>query len=132
MQIKLKKKFTSKAFTLIELLAVIIILGILSFLIIPSTINYVFKTKEHAYQLLIDNIENTTRLYIDDYRDTIQNIDVPGQEIFITLDDLISRDMLTEPVIDPRNDKEIKLDTKIYIYVYGNNRFHISIKDLNY
>lgn len=131
MQIKLKKMFTIKAFTLIELLAVIIILGILSYLIIPSTINYLNKTKEQAYQLLIDNIENITRLYIDDYRDTIDNIDVPGQEICITLGDLISKEMLIEPVIDPRNDNPIPLNTEIYIYVYGNNRFHISVEDLN-
>ncbi len=124
-QIKLKRLINNHAFTLVELLAVIIILGVLSSIVISLGMNYINKAKEQAYYLLINSIETTTRLYIDDYRDIIDNIDEPGQEISITLGDLISKEMLTEPVIDPRNDISIPLDTKIYIYVLGNNRYDI-------
>jgi len=124
-QIKLKRLINNHAFTLVELLAVIIILGVLSSIVISLGMNYINKAKEQAYYLLINSIETTTRLYIDDYRDTIDNIDELGQETFIILGDLISKEMLTEPVIDPRNDISIPLDTKIYIYVLGNNRYDI-------
>lgn len=52
-----------KGFTLIELLAIIVVIAIVGVLVAPSVINSFNKSKDKAYDLLIDNIKTAGENY---------------------------------------------------------------------
>lgn len=59
------KKKRSKAFTLIELLAVIIILGILMIIAIPSVTNYISDSRKNSYVATAKNIVVGARNFVN-------------------------------------------------------------------
>ena len=53
------KRKNNKGFTLIEILAAIVILGIISTIAVPAVYKYVTKTKDFSYEIIIiDNINH--------------------------------------------------------------------------
>ena len=64
----MKKSLNNKGFTLIEVLAVIVILSILMAIMVPSVGNIMKKNKEDNYQNLKDSIISAAKIYISDNR----------------------------------------------------------------
>ena len=62
------KKLNNKGFTLLEILAVVVILGILIAIMIPSVNHLIEKNKQDNYDKLIKSIQNAARIYVSDYR----------------------------------------------------------------
>lgn len=56
----------NKAFTLIELLAVIIILGLISLITVPTVLNKIKSTNEDLYKTQIDLIKAGANSYVSD------------------------------------------------------------------
>ena len=73
----MKKNLNNKGFTLIEVLAVIVILSILMAIMVPSVGNIMKKNKEDNYQNLKDSIISAAKIYISDnrYQITVGNCD---------------------------------------------------------
>lgn len=115
-------KHTNKAFTLAELLGVIIILGLLSLLIVPTVNKTLGRNKEDLYQVQIHNIEKATKDY------ALKNMDLlpesEGEFITITLGDLKKGGFIQNEVRNPitkelfPNDMEIKITFLSNDYVY--------------
>ncbi|MFA5408487.1 MAG: prepilin-type N-terminal cleavage/methylation domain-containing protein [Bacilli bacterium] len=119
-------------FTLIELVAVVVILGVLAVIIVPIVMNNVDKTRETSYNQLISNIEQTTQLYIRNNKSTIPGITDIGNTVVITLEDLVITEGLKEPVIDPRSDREISLTTSVSILVKANGKYDVMVGTIIY
>ena len=73
----MRKKLNNKGFTLIEVLAVIVILSILMAIMVPSVGNIMKKNKADNYQNLEDSIISAAKIYISDnrYQITVGNCD---------------------------------------------------------
>ena len=73
----MKKNLNNKGFTLIEVLAVIVILSILMAIMVPSVGNIMKKNKADNYQNLEDSIISAAKIYISDnrYQITVGNCD---------------------------------------------------------
>ena len=87
-----------KGFTLVEVLAVITILGILSLITVPIISNSVEKSKQKLFKETIYGIIDATKLYIAD-------------NDFIVADSPID---VTGPLLEYENKKEIKGGTITY------------------
>ena len=61
-------KINNKGFTLIEVLAVVVILSILIAIMVPSVNYLIEKNKENNYNNLKDSILNATKVYLSDNR----------------------------------------------------------------
>ena len=61
-------KLNNKGFTLVEVLAVVIILSILAAIMIPSVNNLIEKNKENTYKDLKKNIISAAKVYVSDNR----------------------------------------------------------------
>ena len=55
-----------KGFTLIDLLAVIILVALIGVLVIPSVIDTAKQTKQKAYDILIENIGTAAKTYFEE------------------------------------------------------------------
>lgn len=96
-----------KAFTLIELLAVIVILALLAIIVIPNIMDTVDESKQQNYDFLIQELEN----YSEEYA-TANNLlkDVTSSnDVTITLDDLINASYMKYPVINPNTDRKLDI-----------------------
>ena len=127
----------NKGFTLVELLAVIVILGVLLIVAIPNVFGIQKRIKVEMYCTKVHNIEKAAKLYAKDYQDELK-----AGSITITVADLIDNSLYKKEtndcevksadkpcVVDPRtntsmdNDKiEILPKGKRYeiIYQYNN------------
>ena len=121
-----------KGFTLVELLAVIVILGILSIITIPTFMDNVNSTKEASFENLISNIEQTTELYVRANKDLIPGITTIGNTVVITLQDLVDSGDLKAPLTDQRVGKEIDLSTQVSILVKSMNKYEIAVGTIIY
>ncbi|MDD2435279.1 MAG: leucine-rich repeat protein [Bacilli bacterium] len=89
-----------KGFTLIELLGVVILLGVIALLVVP-TINKVIKdSKDNAYNQQVKTIENSARKWSVVNNDEISEIN----STFLSIQDLINGGYVKQDeIIDPRD-----------------------------
>lgn len=121
-----------KGFTLVELLTVIIILGVLAIITVPMVMGNVEESKKISYEKLIKNIEQTTQIYIRNNKDNIPGIKTVDNVTSITLQDLVDKEGLKKPVIDPITEKTVSLTTPITIVVKERGKYDVEINDFIY
>ena len=98
-------RLTSLGFTLVELLAVIVILAIILIIAVPGVLSIINKTKDSAYDRQVDMIKDAAKNYV-----TANTITWSGENpksTVVTLDMLQSGGYLDKKILDPRNKKEI-------------------------
>ena len=110
-----------KGFTLVELMAVIIILGVIALIAFPIIDNSIKKSKEDSLDQTIDNIE------LSAYNYSVQNVfDKPSidEKKAIMLDRLQDTGFLEKEIINPVTDEEMEgcvwyyWDSSQYIFEY--------------
>ena len=106
---------TKKGFTLIEVLAVVVILGILSAIVIPSVFTMMRKATNNAYNILVESFEENARLYATRHRDEVESSLDAYNYFTLTLNDLREDNLLKTPINDPRTNEIINLTKKIII-----------------
>ncbi len=92
-----------KAFTLIELLAVILILAVILAVVTPSVLSFLQSSKQKAYDTSINKIIEAARIYVASNIKDFKDIDYYE----MSLDELCSSDYLDCPIINPKNDEEL-------------------------
>ena len=108
-----------KGFTLIELIAVVVIMGLLCILAIPNLLNVINSKKGEISSAFEEVLISASKLYIGDNSYSFPKSD--GNVYCITLNTLVEKDYLSEPVKDPINNNEISLDTYVVVNVVNNS-----------
>ena len=86
----------NKGFTLVELLAVLVILSLLITVAVPSVNKIMLNINENMYCEKVTNIENAARLYAEDYYMDQSSIDEKVIEGSIPLSILIEKSYLSK------------------------------------
>ena len=94
------------AFTLVELLAVIVILAIVLIIAVPGVLSIINKTKENALDRQLDMIKEASRLYVTSDSD-VTWVGQDTKMTTVTLDALKTKGYLDQKIIDPKTKKEI-------------------------
>lgn len=93
------KRLNKKGFTLVELLVVIVILGVIMSIAIPSITSSIERSKDKQKTQIIKLIESAGELYVDKHKNIVKT----GP---ITLSQLIEDGLITkEEMKDPFNEK---------------------------
>ncbi len=110
-----------KAFTLVELTAVLVILGVLLMIIIPIVNNSINESKQRVYDEQIDRVINEAIKY------SVNNNLGYEDEMYKTLpfDELIKDGLITEIPVDPFTGEELE---GCIIYSWMNNLDNYDIK----
>ena len=108
-----------KGFTLVELLAIITILGVIATIITPIIQKSLKANKEKVYEIVVEQIENHAKDY------SMQNTSVlpdnEGEKKVIKLSDLKKAGLLEIEVINPMTNNFISNESIINITKKNNN-----------
>ena len=107
-----------KGFTLIELLGVVIILGLLVTLVLPSIINSIKKSSDETDTITKDLVLNAADLYIRDNKNYYEVSN--GSEFCIPLIDLTNSSYLKTPLSYKNNDD---ITNNYSVKVYFNEKY---------
>lgn len=116
-----------KGFTLVELLAVIIILGLLTIIAIPSIIGILNNEKENISDSMKNVIINASSLYIEDNSGVYPKVN--NNVYCIKLESLVNDNRLSKPLKDPVTNKEIDLNKYIKVSII-NDLYNYDIVDI--
>lgn len=105
-------KINNKAFTLVELLAVVVILSLLGLIASTSITKILKDSKEDLYQTQILAIKSAAETWGSSNMDKLP---ADGECKYLTLKDLKENGSLDSNVIDSRNSREMPDDLKIKI-----------------
>ena len=127
-------KKNNRGFTLVELLAVIAILGMVVSITIFVGINAVNKAKEKSYKTTKNNIENIAGTYLKENGDRLFYIsknDGTGIEYqCITIENLIDGGYFKEDVLNSLVSKDHKVNKSDYIYLERNSATKSVVKNV--
>ena len=137
-------KLNNKGFTLVEVLAVVVILAILTSIAVPTVGRLITRNREEGYEKLKTNIMMAAKNYFSDYRydisvDTsgscdgnnqrdvlkIQNHDLNSSKLQIKV--LIEMDYINETIKNPKDNTELNLDNS-----YVGVKFNCRTKDYDF
>lgn len=114
-----KRNGKTKAFTLVELMGVLVIIGVLSAVLIPVISNVLKENKEKAYQVQLQNITLAAKNFVSDNMFLIPETE--GDSISITLGQLKKSGYIETSIINPKTKQEISNCLKIEVKKINNN-----------
>lgn len=101
------------AFTLIEILAAIVIMGILSTIIVTASIRKVNQARENSYKTLINSIELSAKNYVVDNENNLDDF-LNNDWINISLQTLVDNKYLNN-IKNPKTNKDLPLTDIVYV-----------------
>lgn len=107
------------AFTLIELLAVLVVLGMLSLLIIPNITSVIEETRENLYEIQLNNIITGTKNW--SAKNTNMLPEENNETITLTLGQLKIGGFIDQNFKNPKTNKPFPNDLEITITKINNN-----------
>lgn len=108
-----------KGFTLIELMAVIILLGVLGLIATVSVTNVIKENKGKACNIQLNNIISSAKAWAS--KNTFSLPTTEGETVVITIQDLKDAGFLDDSIINPKTNKEFSNSTEIRIKRVSNN-----------
>ena len=111
----------NKAFTLMELLATIIIIALITSLAVPAVINQIADKKSKIDETTKMMIYNAAELYMSNNQYEYPKLS--GNKYCISLDKLVSSGLLESPIKDFKTGSVIALTKKVSISVNTNNEY---------
>lgn len=115
-----KLKLTKRGFTIIELLAVIIILGIIAVIVIPTVNNILISSSQKLYDITTGRIENAAKDYMLEYKNDIVGLEINGVG-FVYLNEMIEKGVIGGPVINPLTDEPFVATAGVLVTELANN-----------
>lgn len=109
-----------KAFTLIELLGVLVVLGLIVLIAFPNIVSLIEKTDDKEYERLKKDVELATEVYVNQNKDNFNLTDV-NDFVFIELWELIEGGYFDKKTINPRTKEKIDLNSTVLVRVLENN-----------
>lgn len=101
-------KKNNKGFTIVELLAVLVILITILLIALPSITSTVERNKENMLNKKYDMFEATAETYVSLYKNKINYSSFINGNCVINLNDLVSKGLLTNEDLKDSNGKIIK------------------------
>ena len=118
-----------EGFTLVELLAVVVIIGITYLIIFPSVTSFIDKSKEKSYNIQVDLIEKASKKWVVDNTDELLKKDPYHlNNINLTLTTLKKEGYLQDMFIENPKNKKIMTGCVVVSYQSNKNQYEYTYK----
>ena len=114
-------KYKRNGFTLVELMAVIIIISLIALLTFPNIINQIKKTKKSNNKMIEDVVIEQAKKYVSDNKE-----DLLEDEYCLSISTLIDNDYIKEDIVNINNIKDNKV---VHITLDNNNSYEVVDKN---
>ena len=119
-----------EGFTLVELLAVVVIIGITYLIIFPSVTSFIDKSKEKSYDIQVDLIEKASKKWVVDNTDELLKKDPYHlNNINLTLTTLKKEGYLQDMFIENPKNKKIMTGCVVVSYQSNKNQYEYTYED---
>lgn len=119
-----------EGFTLVELLAVVVIIGITYLIIFPSVTSFIDKSKEKSYNIQVDLIEKASKKWVVDNTDELLKKDPYHlNNINLTLTTLKKDGYLQDEFIENPKTKKIMTGCVVVSYQSNKNQYEYTYED---
>ncbi len=104
-----------KGFTIIEILAVVIILGVIMTITYPTVVDTFSNVEDRQYEALVSSISSSAKSYVTDNRANISSLGVVNGVSYISLSTLRDEGYLASDIYDPKTQQLIDYSTRVKI-----------------
>lgn len=118
-----------KGFTMVELLAIMVILVIISAVAVPSVINITKKTENNDQ--LYDTIYMAAETYVYNNYDDFSSLNSIGGTAQVSVIDLINNNYLKNSIKNPEDNKKFTSDDYILVTRNENMTLSFEIKEVS-
>ena len=123
--------FKKNGFTLIEMLAVVTILGIISVLAFPYANNLLKKSKDNEYNRFLDDIYLATEAYLVDNSDNYATLTKEDGVEYVSLEKVVKGGYLKSTTVNPKTGEKIDLNKSVKV-TNKNKKYNYALMDKNY
>lgn len=114
-----------KGFTLIEMIAVVLIMGLLTLIVFPMILNQVRSQKQNVSETSLQIIYTANQLYLSENKNEYPML--AGSTYCVSLETLVNDGKLKKPLKDFSTGKEIALNqiVKTIVNNYGEGEYSL-------
>lgn len=112
-------------FTLIEILAVIIILGVVGLIVMPVVTNSLKESKDDLYEVQISNIREASKTWAADNIYTLPT-EINGS-VIVTLDTLQTEGYIDEGIKNPKTDELFNTTETCVKVLYNGKKYTYTV-----
>ena len=118
-----------KGFTLVELLASLVLIGMLSTILITVSVKKINESKEHSRNIMINSIELAAKEYVLNNSSKIEEFKTKDC-VELTLKTLIENEMFTNALVDQTKKESLPLSDTVYVTRSSNGKLNATY-DIN-
>lgn len=104
----------NKGFTLIELVAIVLVLAAIFLVSFPSLLNLSKKDEEKKYNSMVESLCLAGKTYIYNNESDFKSMIIPNNKIEIVISELIINEMVKNNTTNPKTNKSVENDKLIY------------------
>lgn len=114
-----------KGFTLVEVLAVIIILGVIGLIVMPAVTGSINDSKDDLYDMQVSNIIEAGKTWSADNLNSLPTIS--GDSKVVTLQELQENGYIDEDITNPKTNKKFDPTTTCVKVTYNGKKYEYSL-----
>jgi len=104
----------NKGFTLIELVAIVLVIAAIFLVSFPSLLNLSKKDEEKKYDSMVETLCLAGETYIYNNESDFKNLMVVDNKIEIVISELVINEMVKKDTTNPKTNKSVENDKLIY------------------
>ena len=101
------------------MLAVITLITIFLSISFPKVISIYNRNKMKTWENTVTIIEEATKNYVREYRSDILNLNSDGDEVYISLQTIVDKNLLNWPLTDARDNTSVNINSKVKVKIEG-------------
>ena len=122
------KMNNKKGFTLIELIGIIIILGLLVIIGVPSLLKNLKNSETNEYDVFKNNLYLSAEAYLASNVDNISNFSEVGDKVYIPLALLKEAELIESSLINPNSGKNVSMYELIEVTILEDGTYNYDFK----
>lgn len=121
----------NKAFTLVELMGILLVLSLILLIAVPAISNTLRKSEQKQYDEFLNDLNLATETYIELNRNHYPELNQIGGQAYISLHELVTTGLVKKTVQNPKTKEDIPLDHTVTVTMQANGMLSYEYVEAN-